>query len=222
VTADVVLYQGSGFQPAIQDAVQETEGVSVDVLQGQALTPAPPGEGELTVDPHVWLDPNRYADIVDEVAGALSKAAPEDAADFRENAAGYERQLDDLDAEYRAGLADCDSRLIVTSHAAFGYLAQSYGLDQEAITGLAPDAEPDPQRIADLRGLVDREGVTTIFTEELASPEVAETLASEAGVSTAVLSPLEGLTDDEIDRGEDYVSVMRANLETLRHALGCR
>jgi zinc transport system substrate-binding protein len=113
------------------------------------------------------------------------------------------------------------SRLLVVSHAAFGYLADAYGLEQEAIAGISPETEPDPARLAELDALVRAAGVTTIFTETLASPDVARTLADEAGVATAVLNPLEGLTDEQLDAGEDYGSVMRANLQTLRGALGC-
>jgi zinc transport system substrate-binding protein len=107
------------------------------------------------------------------------------------------------------------------SHAAFGYLADAYDLDQEAISGVSPEAEPDPQRLAELRDVVSSEGVTTVFVESLVSPAVGETLAEEAGVTTAVLNPLEGLTPEQIEAGEDYLSVMRANLEALRDGLGC-
>jgi zinc transport system substrate-binding protein len=108
------------------------------------------------------------------------------------------------------------------NHAAFGYLAEAYDLDQEAISGLSPEAEPDPQRLAELEELVRSEGVRTVFVESLASSAVGETLATEAGVTTAVLDPLEGLTQAQVDAGDDYLSVMRANLEALRDGLGCR
>ena len=109
----------------------------------------------------------------------------------------------------------------MTNHAAFGYLASEYGLTQQAISGLAPDAEPSAQRLAQLRDLVEQQGVTTIFTEDLVSPKVAETLADEAGVRTAVLHTLEGLTEEEVAAGDDYGSQMRENLATLEVALGC-
>ena len=111
--------------------------------------------------------------------------------------------------------------MIVTSHAAFGYLSARYGLTQEPISGLSPDAEPSADRLAQLADLVKRDGVTTIFTEELVSPKVAQTLAREVGVATAVLNPLEGLTKQEVSAGQDYLSVMRSNLKALEHALGC-
>jgi zinc transport system substrate-binding protein len=221
--ADVVLYIGSGFQPAVEDAVAGAQGRTIDVSSDLRTLPAPPGESEpsLSADPHVWLDPTLYRRIVEEVDRSLSDAAPGDASSFDANASAFEAQLADLDAAYRTGLADCARDEIVTSHAAFGYLAARYGLRQEAIVGLAPDVEPPPQRLADLKAVVERDGVTTIFTEELLSPDVAESVARETGTTTAVLSPLESLTPDELASGDSYDSVMRQNLTELRRALGC-
>jgi zinc transport system substrate-binding protein len=222
-TADVVIYLGSGFQPAVDDAIDEASGRVVDGLSGAEALPPPPGEaGEgLAFDPHVWLDPSRYRDIVDRIAVALERADPADRAAFRANAVAYDRRLMELDRSFADGLAHCQRHLIVTNHAAFGYLAAAYGLQQQAISGLAPDAEPGPDRLAELGDLVRRDGVTTIFTEDLVSPEVADTLADEAGVGTAVLHTLEGLTDAERSAGEGYLSLMEENLTTLRRALDC-
>jgi zinc transport system substrate-binding protein len=169
----------------------------------------------------VWLDPKLYERMIGEVEAALSKASPAGASTFRSNADAYIRQISALDDRYRAGLANCQRTTIVTNHAAFGYLASEYGLTQYAISGLAPDAEPSAQRLAQLKDLVQRDGITTIFTEGLVSPKVAQTLANEAGVSTAVLHTLEGLTDQEVAAGADYGSQMQDNLTTLESALGC-
>jgi zinc transport system substrate-binding protein len=220
--ADVVLYLGDGFQPAVEDAVKDAQGTTVDLLANQDTAPPPAGsEAGLIADPHVWLDPTRYAAIVGQVADAFADVDPTNAHAYRANAARFQKELSTLDAEYRTGLEDCARDLIVTNHAAFGYLAAAYGLRQEAISGLSPEAEPSADRLVQLRDLVQREGITTIFTEELVSPKVAETLASEAGVQTAVLHTLEGLTSDEASAGADYASLMRENLQTLRSALGC-
>ena len=228
LTADVVLYVGAGFQPAVEDAIADVEGRSVDALEGiQTLEPAEhdddehEGEAEATADPHVWLDPIRYAEIVDRSADVLSDVSPQGADAFRENADGFAAELLSLDEDFRGGLASCDGSPLVVNHAAFGYLADAYGLEQHPISGISPEAEVDPARLAELHELVEREGVTTIFTEELASPDVAETLAAEAGVRTAVLNPLEGLTQEQVDAGEDYLSVMRQNLAALEDGLGC-
>ena len=130
-------------------------------------------------------------------------------------------ELTTLDTRYRDALTHCQRTVIVTGHEAFGYLAKRYGLRQEGVAGLSPDAEPDAKRIAQLSDLVKRLGVTTVFTEDLVSPRIADTLAREAGVKTETLNPLEGLTDRELGRGDGYVSVMDANLAKLRTALGC-
>jgi zinc transport system substrate-binding protein len=222
--ADLVLYLGGGFQPAVQDALGDANGTTLDVGAGLRDRPVPSGETEagLTADPHIWLDPVLYRQIVDRVERALSQIAPRHAAGFSANARAFDQRLVALDAAYRSGLATCARDVIVTSHAAFGYLATRYGLVQEAISGLSPDAEPTPQRLAQLKTLVERDGVTTIFTEELVSPKVADTLASETGATTAVLNPLESLAPSEAAAGDDYLSVMRTNLQRLEAALGCR
>lgn len=221
-TADVVLYLGDGFQPAVQDAVGDASGITVDLLASMpTVTPPEGSEAGLTADPHVWLDPTLYEKMVAQIESALAEAAPADASTFRHNADAFEQQISTLASDYATGLASCHRTTIVTNHAAFGYLASEYGLTQVAISGLAPDAEPSAQRLADLKDLVERDGITTIFTEDLVSPKVAETLANEAGVSTAVLHTLEGLTADEVAAGDDYISQTRENLTTLEDALGC-
>ena len=170
--ADLLVYLGGGFQPAIEEAARRA-GLAVDVSKGL------PMEGG---DPHVWLDPVLFQQVVGTVEAALVQVDPAGADGYRARAAEYRSRLEELDAEYRAGLADCDRRVIVTGHEAFGYLARRYNLELVAIAGLSPDAEPDPRRLAELTDLVRQRGVTTIFTEELVSPKVAETLAREAGV----------------------------------------
>jgi zinc transport system substrate-binding protein len=204
--ADLVLYLGEGFQPAVEEAVESGEAPALDALDGLELRDG---------DPHVWLDPALFAQVVDRIAVELGD---EGAMGSRHLAT----QLDELDQIYEAGLADCERRELVTTHDAFGYLADRYGLEVIPITGLSPEAEPSPQDLEKVVDLVEDRGVTTVFTETLLSPEVGETVAREAGATTAVLNPLEGLTEDELARGEDYFSVMETNLEALREGLGCR
>ena len=221
--AAAVVFLGRGFQPALEKAAERAKGTKVDVLSALGdLRPAGAGDDKLDVDPHVWLDPRLLKTIVGEVAGALSKVDPANQAAYEANAGTYSRELDDLDAAFSTGLATCDRRVIVTAHAAFGYLAGRYGLTQEAIAGLEPESEPSPQRLADLARKVRADGTTTIFYETLVSPKVAESLAREAGVKTAVLDPLEGLTEADAKAGRTYLSGMRDNLAALRQALGCR
>jgi zinc transport system substrate-binding protein len=205
--AALVFYLGDGFMPALERALQERHGASVDLLPvGRA------GAGGLAGDPHVWLDPVRYAAIVRRIGAALGEP---------QAAARLARRLERLDRELRRGLAHCERKQIVTSHAAFGYLARRYGLEQVPLEGLAPEAEPSAKDIERLVGLVHSSGATTVFAETLISPKLAETIAREAGAETAVLDPLEGLSDDAIAGGADYFTVMRANLAAVRKALGC-
>jgi zinc transport system substrate-binding protein len=172
-----------------------------------------------TLDPHFWLDPRRLADVGDAVAERFAELSPQDTAAFDANAVALRSRLEALDADFEAGLADCASSDLVTSHEAFGYLARRYGLTQVGITGLSPEAEPSPGRLAEVTDLVRAEDIGTIYFETLVDPSVAETVASETGASTAVLDPLEGLTDDAA--GDDYLAVMRANLEVLRAGQDC-
>ncbi len=216
LVADMVLFVGGGFQPSIQDAIGDAEGVVVDVLDGVDTLHAGG-----SVDPHVWLDPTRFRTVVGTIARTLAERDPQNAGTYRVDAEEYDAELRALDDELREGLASCDRRTIVVSHDAFGYLVDAYDLAQQPIVGISPEAEPDPARLADLEELVRTQGVTTVFTEELVSPEVAEALAREVGVDTAVLNPLEGLTQSQLEAGEDYGSVMRRNLRTLRGALDC-
>lgn len=230
--ADLVVYL-SQFQAAVDDAVEANPpGHVVDAAQDTELHAAEHtedgeehaddehGEDEHdhgSLDPHFWLDPSRLPAVADDVAAQLGELDPDHADEFEANARTFAQAMTDLDDEYAAGLATCESRTIVTTHEAFSYLADRYDLEQVGISGIDPEGEPSPARLAEVGDVVRDEGVTTIFFETLASPKVAETLADELGVQTAVLDPLEGLTDDT----QDYVSVAKTNLETLRTALSC-
>ncbi|MFV2082933.1 metal ABC transporter substrate-binding protein [Micromonospora sp. LOL_021] len=169
-------------------------------------------------DPHLWLDPTRFATVGDALAERLAAVDPDHAADYTERAAALRTELAALDTEYTGRLADCERREIITSHAAFGYLAVRYQLDQIAITGLSPEDEPTPQRLAEVIEEAREHQATTIFFETLVSPSVAETIADETGAETAVLDPIEGL---QPDADGDYFSVMHNNLNNLTAALGC-
>ena len=229
--ADLVVYL-SGFQPALDEAIsQNAVDSSLDVAGTVRLIEAgdeehahEPGEedddhGDLDGDPHVWLDPDNMVAIAEAVTDQLSDLDPDSAGAFQQRADELVADLADLDEEYTAGLADCERRVFVTSHAAFGYLADRYDLEMVGISGLDPEAEPSPARLAEVQHAVEDAGVTTVFYERLVSPAVAESLAADLGIETAVLDPIEGLTDETED--EDYLSLMRANLAALTEANGC-
>lgn len=170
-------------------------------------------------DPHFWHDPVRMAALADAIADELSRIDPDGAAGYEERAAGVRAELEALDAEFIEGLATCERHTVVVTHDAFGYLGR-YGLDFESITGLSPGAEASPAVLGELERLIRRDKITTVFSERLTSAKMAQTLADDLGVTTAVLDPIEGLTDETAD--EDYLSLMRANLAALRKANGCQ
>jgi zinc transport system substrate-binding protein len=202
--AGLVLLMGHGFQPQLERAARESQANVVTLLDT-------PGLDRVGNDPHVWLDPLRYAVLARAVAGTLHA-----------DSAPFLARLRALDRDYRAGLARCARRELVSSHAAFGYLAKRYRLRQIAVEGLAPEAEPAPRDLARVVSSVRASGATTVFTEPLASPRVSRTVARETGAAVVPLDPLEGLTSRERDHGADYFTIMRANLAALRQGLGCR
>jgi zinc transport system substrate-binding protein len=205
--ADVVLYLSHGFQPAVEKALKDAHGTKVDALAGVRLRTGS-GDEAGAADPHVWLDPVLFAGVVRRVGSALGHDDPGRA---------LARRVLGLDRAYRRGLARCRRRDFVTSHAAFGYLAERYGLRQIPITGVDPESEPSAQALRRLAALVRREHIRTVFFERLVSPRLAQTLARETGARTALLDPIEGAP-----RGETYLTLMRENLAALRKALECR
>lgn len=218
--ADLVVYL-RGFMPAVDDAVAQLPpehvwdaGAHADLdLQ---LTTA---DGTTTTDPHFWLDPVRYARVGTDLAAALADLDSTSAGTYQANARTLATSLATLDGEWRQGTSTCANRFLVTAHTAFGYLAQRYGFTQHGVTGLSPGTEPTPRQLADTAAFVRANDVATIYTETLASPAVAETVAAETGARTAVLDPVEGLTD--ASPGRDYHQVMRANLATVRDGQPC-
>jgi zinc transport system substrate-binding protein len=229
--ADLVVYE-EALQPGVADSVeQNATGEALEIEQVVTLQPLAEehdhdeehadeeGHEHGDEDPHFWLDPVLMADLADEVAARLSEIDPDHADEYAANADGLVGELEALDQAYTDGLAQCERDVVVVSHDAFGYLAR-YGLDFHGIAGLSPEAEPTPADLAELQELIDAEGVTTVFAETLVPRELAETLANDAGVDTAVLDPIEGLSDETA--GEDYLSIMESNLAKLREANGCQ
>lgn len=220
--ADLVVYL-RGLAPAVDEGVRvAASGHALDVAAVKGVLDvdagiAGHGAGNGT-DTHFWLDPTRLSAVVTAVADRLVGLDPAGEADYRRNAADLVAELRALDQSFTAGLATCASHELVTSHAAFGYLARRYGLHEQGITGLQPDAEPTASALADIADLVRERGVRTVYTETLLSGAVARTLADATGAQTAVLDPLEGLA---ADTSGDYLSIMQTNLATLRQGQGC-
>jgi zinc transport system substrate-binding protein len=170
-------------------------------------------------DPHFWLDPTKLAAVAEGTADRLAELDPEGEDEFRDNAAALVAELEALDEEMTTGLSACETRTMVVSHEAYGYLAARYDLEQIGISDLTPDDEPSAAQMAELVAFVRDHDIRTVYYETLVSPDVAETIAAEAGVETAVLDPIEGLTDDS--QGTDYLEIMRANLANLQAGQPC-
>lgn len=231
-TADLVVYQ-SDFQTAIDAALEANEPErALDLATAITLLDSDDADGHTDedehsdeqhdhadTDPHTWLSPTNMEAFANAVAEQLAEVAPDDADTFAENAGDLVETMANLDGDFASTLEHCETRAFVTSHAAFGYLAHEYDLTQIAIAGIDPNVEPTTARIAEVHSLVEHHGISTIFFETLTSPAVAEALASDLGVETDVLDPVEGITTDS--RGDDYVEVMNANLTALAAANGC-
>lgn len=181
-----------------------------------------PDEPNLAFDPHFWLNPINAEKEVDLIADALVKIDPAHETAYNQNRDAYKQQLAELDQEYKTGLVQCQQHLIVTSHNAFNYMANQYGLTTLYILGLSPDEEPSPKTIADVATVARQKNIKYIFFESLVSPKLSQTVASEIGAKTLELNPIEGFTDQEIAQGKNYISQMQANLANLRIALQCQ
>jgi zinc transport system substrate-binding protein len=228
---DALIY-AKGFQPALDDATSLLDPDKLlNVAPAAQLTlPATPDGHEHSeqedheaapgaLDPHFWLDPERYEAVSRVIEARLASDDPTHAADYAANLKAFVTRLDELDEQYRTGLAHCSIHQLITSHSAFGYLAQRYGFTQHGITGLSPDVEPSAAALAALTSLVRKDGITTIYQETLVEPHFAQVVAGETGATIATLDPLEGITS--ASPGKDYFEVMRANLAALRKGQDC-
>ena len=233
-TADLVVYFGADFQPGVQDAVAglDDQVRIIDLLEGLRLLPVGeqlPGtdgevDGEVLAtgdDPHVWLDPQNMMAMTRAVSEALVDLDPDGREIYERGRDAYLAELERLDDEMEAGLAQCASDVIVTSHRAFEYLARRFGLTQISIAGISPEVEPSPSTLEAVAAAAAADNVSVIYFEENLPPDLAETVAREIGADTDVLDPVETLSDEQLAAGESYLTVQRANLAALRAGLGC-
>ncbi|MFJ9110758.1 metal ABC transporter substrate-binding protein [Streptomyces sp. NPDC102283] len=245
--SDYVLYL-KGIQPAVDDAIKQSgvrntvDAATLTTLENHGSEVSghdhgheeeahgeheehSEGDGhnhgeEGGADPHVWLDPVKYAEVAKGVGKSLEKADPDHAADYKKNTDALVAELGELNTAYETGLKNTSTKTFITTHSAFGYLAERYGLTQQGIAGIDPEAEPSPARIQEIHTIAEKEKATTVFFETLASDRTAKTLAKDTGLKTGVLDPLEGITDKS--RGADYIEVMESNLAALQKALGAK
>ncbi|MEV8452234.1 metal ABC transporter substrate-binding protein [Streptomyces sp. NPDC052095] len=229
--AGLVLYL-KGIQPAVDDAIglsgakHVLDASTLTTLEDHGTEVGADDHGhehhgdEAGADPHVWLDPVKYAEVAKGVGKSLEKADPAHAADYRKNTTALVARLDELNTAFEDGLRSTATRTFITTHSAFGYLAERYGLTQEGIAGVDPEADPSPARINEIHAIAKKDKATTVFFETLASDRTARTLAKDTGLRTDVLDPLEGITKQS--KGTDYLEVMRSNLTALQKALGAK
>ena len=230
--ADVFVYNSSDmefFVDSLKDSVDSKQTLMIEAAKGiDRLESQEADEHEESeeghdhaheYDPHVWLDPVLAIKEVRTIAEELGEKYPDKKEIFTKNADAYIKKLEALDQKYSEELKNATNRTFVTQHAAFAYLANQYNLEQVAISGVSPDQEPTPSRLAELKEFVKKNNIKVIYFEENASSKVAETLSNETGVKLEVLNPLESLTNEQIKAGENYISVMEKNLEALKESI---
>ena len=222
--ADVFIYNGAGMEHWAEDVTESLENkelLVVEASQGVKLHAEEEHDHEGHshshggYDPHVWLDPHNAKLEMENIKNAFVQADPDNGAYYEANYDKWSKAAEELDRKYREALADFAGRQIVTAHEAYGYLCSAYGLEQVGIDGLSPDQEPNPKRMADIIDFVRENQIRAVFFEELSGSKTAETVAAETGIRLLALSPLEGLSGEELEAGEDYFSVMEKNLEQL-------
>ena len=214
-TQDVLIFNGGGLE-AYTDKIK----ANIDPAKTTFLVVGAPFMTN-PKDPHVWLDPVLYQKEARLIADAFIQKDPAHRTLYTERLQALSQQLDNLNAKFIMGLHSCSQKNIITSHQAFGYLAQRYGLTQIALAGLSPDQEPSPQTLADVAAFAKAHAIRYIFFEALVSPQIADTVAQEIGARTLVFNPLEGLTKQEVAAGKTYLTVQEDNLKNLQIALSC-
>ncbi len=234
--ADLFIYNGAGMEGwagKVLDSIKGSKLIAIETSKNvQVENPEQhesdhrydqnqdqDGHTDRESDPHVWLNPMNARLQMEAIRDGLIRVDPRNSGFYQERFEEYSRKLDTLDEAFRSAVAGFSKKEIVVSHEAFGYLCHAYGLEQLAIEGVSSESEPTPARMAEIIDFVREHQVRVIFFEELASPKVAEAIARETGVRTALLNPLEGLTEENLKAGKDYFSVMEENLEALKQAL---
>lgn len=232
--ADIFIYNGAGMEHWAEDVLESLQNKDliaveaskdISLMEGHPEDEGEEGENEdeehesEEFDPHVWLSPLNAKREMENIKNAFEQADPDNKDYYEENYTKYAAELDDLDKEFKDTLGAVPNKDVIVAHQAFGYLCSAYGLNQVPIEGLAPDSEPDPARVAEIIEFAGEHKVKVIFFEELVSPKVAEVIADAINAKTEVLNPIEGLSDEQLKAGDDYFSVMRQNLQSLKAAL---
>jgi zinc transport system substrate-binding protein len=220
----LLILQGTGLEAWGNDVKSNIDPTHTTIITvGQDLmTQNVVEDGNNIIDPHTWLSPPLASEMADKILAGFLAVDPVNKDYYQANEIKLKADLATLDTEYKQGLANCASKDIITSHAAFGYLATTYGLTQVPISGLSPDAEPSPKQLADVADFVKKNNVKYIFFESLVSPKLSETIARETGTKTMVLDPIEGIIPEDLAKGYNYLTVMESNLKNLELVLQCK
>ncbi len=228
----MIVINGGGLEAWVDNVNQNFEHGAIMVVAGEGLFSESKhdknghedsdGHDHEGIDPHIWLNPILAKNMANKILDGFIQIDPINENYYRINAEGLILRLENLDNEYMVGLADCKSKNIITSHSAFGYLAEAYGLNQVSVAGLSPDEEPSVQQLAEVSKFAKDNNVKYIFFESLISPKLSETIATEVGAKMLVLNPIGGLSNEEISQGKDYFTEMENNLANLKTALECQ
>jgi len=222
--SDVFLYNGGGIDAwatRIAPDVSRKQIVTNELSHVIRVVSSTNGDSTTTFDPHFWLDPVLAQKEIAAIAETFSKRDPVHADAYQKNAGAYIAKLSLLDQSYKDELFSCRNRTVVTSHAAFTYLANEYHFEVIAISGLSPEEEPSAGRLAEIVKLAKEKNVSSIYFETLASPKLSDTIAREIGAKTLVFNPLEGVSDADRALGKDYLSIMNENLDNLKIGMLC-
>lgn len=217
--SDILFLNGGGLE-TWQDKIRKNLGKkTLVVIVGDELF-----EKSATdeFNPHIWLSPRLAKIMTRRISAALQQADSVHKNYFEKRADFLEKELTELDGEFKASLNNCSKHTFITTHSAFGYLAKDYNLTEVAIAGLSPDSEPSPKQLARIASLAQNNDIKYIFSESLGSPKFSKTIANEIGAQTLTLDPLEGLSDKDIKNGENYFTVMKRNLNNLKIGLECK
>lgn len=230
--ADVFVYNSDEMEtwvPSVLESIESSDVIVVEAAEDIALFELEEAaeeehsdeEGEDThnVDPHVWLDPVYAQGEVAAILAGVLEADEANKESYEANAAAFNEKLAELDAAYQTAFETAENRTFVVQHAAFGYIARRYELTEVAVSDVSSDAEPNPAKLAELQQFMIDNQITTVYYSDSASSKTAQTLAEATGATLEVLSPLEGITDEDQEAGKDYLSVMEENLTALKKVI---
>ena len=229
--SNFLVYNGAGLEAWTEKVVPELSQKNIPTLnisnhfkvlpplsvQGSSAYEEPSSK-----DPHFWVNPVMAKQETQDIADKLSQTDSSNSSKYQENAKNYIARLENLNQKFKSKLSNCSIHSVVTSHNFLQYLGKEYNFDSTPISGISPDSEPSVHDLAIITQLIKSKNIKYIFTETLISPKLSQTLANETGAKTLVLNPLEGLTGDQINQGQDYISVMEENLNNLSIAMDCK